>query len=45
VALYNGYNVAPRQALAASTKTRADRKAETLQAIKLHQLMPAGEAG
>jgi hypothetical protein len=44
-ALYKGYNVAPRLAIASSTKTRAERKAETMQAIRMHQLMPAGEAG
>lgn len=41
--LYNGYNVASREFLARSTKTRAEGKAETLQAAKDHQLMPAGE--
>ena len=45
VALYKAYNVAPRESVAHSTKTRADRKAETMQAVKLHQLLPAGEAG
>ena len=38
------YNVAPWKPLATSTKTRADRKAETMQAIKQHQMLPAGEA-
>jgi len=44
-ALYKGYNVAPREALAHSTKTRAERKSETMDAIKHHQIMRAGEAG
>jgi hypothetical protein len=37
-------NAATRAALAASTKTRADGKAETLQAAKDHKLMAPGEA-
>jgi hypothetical protein len=38
------YNVAPRLALETSTKTRADRKAETMLAIQHKQMLPAGEA-
>ena len=37
------YNVALWKPLATSTKTRADRKAETMQAIQHHQMLPAGE--
>jgi hypothetical protein len=38
------YNVAPRLPLATSTKTRADGKAATMQAIKQNQMLRAGEA-
>ena len=38
------YNVALWLPLATSTKTRADRKAETMQAIQHHQMLAAGEA-
>ena len=38
------YNVVPRLALDTSTKTRAERKAETMQAIQHKQMVPAGEA-
>src|SRR5262245_8687293 len=41
---YEGYDVAPGEALAHSTKTRAERKAETMAAIRSHQLLRAGEA-
>ncbi|MFI4932277.1 MAG: hypothetical protein ACHP83_18690 [Burkholderiales bacterium] len=41
---YRPYNAAFREALAASTKTRADGKAETRQAIKQNQMLRAGEA-
>ena len=44
-ALYRAYNVAPREALAKSTKTRAEGQAETLQAVRNHQVMGAGEQG
>jgi hypothetical protein len=36
--------VAPQRAMAKSTKTREERKAETLQAIKDHKTMQPGEA-
>ena len=38
------YNVAPSLPLATSTKTRAERKAETMLAIQQKQMLPAGEA-
>lgn len=41
---YHTHNIAPREALAQTTKTRADRKAETMQAIRNHQVVGAGEA-
>ena len=41
---YRTYNTSQRDQLAKSTKTRAERKAETMQAVQRHQLMGAGEA-
>jgi len=41
---YYTHNIAPREALAKSTKTRADGKAETQQAIRHRQVIGAGEA-
>jgi len=41
---YVTYNVAPREALAKSTKTRADGKGETMRAIRDHRVIAAGEA-
>jgi hypothetical protein len=38
------YEGKPRVVLAQSTKTRTERKAETLQAARDNKLMPAGEA-
>jgi len=46
-ATYRPFYYAQRDGLPAypqSTKTRAERKAETVLAIKNHQMMPAGEA-
>ncbi|HTP72676.1 MAG TPA: hypothetical protein VML58_10695 [Burkholderiaceae bacterium] len=42
--LYWTYNVMPRELLAKSTKSGADGKAETRQAIRDHKMVPAGEA-
>ena len=42
---YYTHNIAPREQLAKSTKTRADGKADTLQAIHDHKVIGAGEAG
>ena len=41
---YRTQNVATREALAKSTKTRAEGKAETMQAAKDRKMMPPGEA-
>lgn len=41
---YYTHNIAPREALAKSSKTRADGHAETLQAIRGHKVIGAGEA-
>ena len=41
---YITHNVAPREALAKSTRTREERKADTLQAIRDHKVIAAGEA-
>src|SRR5262245_35286305 len=41
---YRTYNLSQREQLAKSTKTRAQGKAETMQAVKEHKLMQAGEA-
>jgi len=40
---YYTHNIAPREQLAKSTKTRANGKAETLQAIHDHKVIGAGE--
>ena len=37
-------NMSQQKAMSKSTKTRAERKSETMQAIKEHKMTPAGEA-
>lgn len=41
---YKTYNMSQRDLLAKSTKTRAEGKSETMQAVNGKQMMPAGEA-
>ena len=42
---YKTYNVSQREQLARSTKSSVEGKAETMQAVKGHSMMGAGEAG